>query len=217
MGDAVGVFHPAIAQDSCELIGCSVVEAAVGPHFVVLLSPVGDLGACIEQIAKPVGPQALFAKSPVEALDVSVLGGLAGLDVAQLDLPLQTPSQEVPARQFGAVVAANRLRQATSRDHLVKHARNSAAREASVDLQRQALACKRIHHAQYADRASGSNHVVGEVQSPLLVSCRQRHTRRSAADAVLALLPLQAESSFAVHPEETLVVHSLTFAFQQHL
>ena len=95
VGIAVGVFHPVIAQDSRELIGRSVIEAAVWSNFVVLLSPVGDFEASVEEVTEPASPQALLSKLAVEALDMAVLHGAAGLDVAELDLPLQAPGQEV--------------------------------------------------------------------------------------------------------------------------
>lgn len=95
--------------------------------FVVLLSPTGDFGSCVEQVREPVGPQALLAQPPVEALDMSVLGRLAGLDRAQFDLPLQSPGEEVPAGQFGAVVTADSLRSAAARDDLVQHGMPSSS------------------------------------------------------------------------------------------
>lgn len=56
-----------------------------------------------------------------------------------------------------------------------------------------------------------------EVQSPLLVGRRQDCPRRTAADTVLALLTLQAQPCFSIHPEQTLMVHRLPFMRQQHL
>ena len=73
------------------------------PLFVVLRLPVSHLPACVEQVVKPADPQALFPQPAVEALHVRVLGWLAGLDVAQLDLPLQRPCQEMTAGQLRPV------------------------------------------------------------------------------------------------------------------
>lgn len=81
----------------------------------------------------------------MEALYMSVLHRSSGLDMAQLDLPLQGPGQEVTAGEFGPVVAADRLRQATSRDHLIQHTRDSSAGEARIDFQRKALTGERVH------------------------------------------------------------------------
>jgi hypothetical protein len=84
VGNAIGVFQ---ADEVCvfsiarllerlrELLGCSVVEAAVGADLVVLLSPVCDFGSCLEEVAEPVGSQTLLPQASVEALHVAVLHG----------------------------------------------------------------------------------------------------------------------------------------------
>ena len=102
MGNAEGVFQ---AGGACvfsvarfldclhELVGGSVVEAAVWPDFVVLLSPARYLDPRIEEVAKPVGSQALIAQLAVKALHMTVLRRATGLDVSELDLPLQSPGQ----------------------------------------------------------------------------------------------------------------------------
>lgn len=91
MGDAGGVSQAGIARVFSIAPGAavlsklgrsSVVEAAVGPDFVVLLSPVCDLGTCIEAVLEPAGAQTLLAQPSVEALHVAVLHGASGLDVA---------------------------------------------------------------------------------------------------------------------------------------
>ena len=106
MGNAGGVFQ---ADEVCvfsiarslyylrKLVRGSIVETAVGPDFVVLLSPVSDLYSCIEEVAEPTRPQALFAQLTVEALHMTVLHWPAGLDVAQLNLPLQGLGKKVTA------------------------------------------------------------------------------------------------------------------------
>jgi len=42
------------------------------------------------------------------------------------------PGEEVPAGQFGAVVAADRLRSSALRDQLIEHARDPAAGETGI-------------------------------------------------------------------------------------
>ena len=141
----------------------------MGPDFVVLLSPVCDLHASIEKVLEPTGAQALLAQPSVETLYVAVLHRPPGLDMAQLDLPLQRPGKEVTTGELRAVVATNRLRPAAPRDDLIKHTGDSPAGEAGIDLQSQALPRERIDHAQNPDGASGSDHIMREVQRPLLV------------------------------------------------
>jgi hypothetical protein len=103
----------------------------------------------------------------------------------------KAPGKKVPAGQFRAVVAANRLRQAALTDHLIQHAGHASTGEAGVHFQRQALAGEGIDHAQHPDRASSRDHIMSEVQRPLLVGRSQLHTRRTNAGAVFTLLPLQ--------------------------
>ena len=83
------------------------------------MAPDGDLPSGVKQVLKPTDPQTLFAQSSMEALDVCVLRGLAGLDVDQLNLFLNTPGKEMTAGQLGAVVAANRPRFSAVLDDLV--------------------------------------------------------------------------------------------------
>ena len=154
MGNAGGVFQ---ADEVCvfattlgclrKLDRCSVAEAAVWPFFVVLLPPICDLDACIEQIPEPTHTQALFSESAVKALHMGVLDRLAGLDVAQVDLPLQGPGQEVTTGQFRAVVAADANRPAASCDDLIQHPGHPAAGEASIDFQSQTLPCRCRPHS----------------------------------------------------------------------
>lgn len=50
----------------------------------------------------------LFSQPPVKTFHVWVLHGPSRFDMQHLDLLLQVPSQEMPARKFRPVVAANR-------------------------------------------------------------------------------------------------------------
>lgn len=96
MGNAAGVFQVggahvfsiALGYSHTRKLGrCSVPEAAVWPLFVVLHLPVSYLPARVEQVVKPVDPQALFPQPAMEALHVCVLRWLAGLDVPLPDPP----------------------------------------------------------------------------------------------------------------------------------
>ncbi len=187
------------------------------PDFVVLLSPARYLDPRIEEVAKPVGSQALIAQLAVKALHMTVLRRATGLDVSELDLPLQSPGQKMPTGQFWAVVAANRLWQTTSGDDFIEHAGHATAGKAGVHFERKTLAREGINDAQYPDRASSSDRIVREVQCPLLVGASQLQTRRPNTGAVFTLLTLQTKPGLAVHPIQPLVVHSLAFTLDQHL
>jgi hypothetical protein len=82
---------------AAKLVWCSLVETAVRPYLVVLLSSVGNFQSCVEEVPEPVGPQPLFTQPPVEAFHIAVLHRTTWLDLAQLDVLLQAPGKEVPA------------------------------------------------------------------------------------------------------------------------
>jgi hypothetical protein len=79
------------------------------------------------------------------------------------------PGKDVPAGQFGAIVAANRLRQSTLTDHFIQHAGYPAAGKTCIHFKSEALAREGIDHAQHPDRAARRDHIMSEVQRPLLV------------------------------------------------
>jgi hypothetical protein len=124
--------------------------------FNVLLPPTCDLDACIEQVPEPTHTQALFSEPAVEALHMGVLDRLAGLDVAQVDLPLQGPGQEGTTGQLRAVVAADAKRPAAPCDDLIEFACHPTAGKAGIYFQSQALPCIGIDHTQHADRLSAA-------------------------------------------------------------
>jgi hypothetical protein len=72
---------------------------------VVIRTPFRDLSARVEQIPEPAHVQALIAEPAIEAFDVGILHGLAGLNVHRVDLSFDAPGQEVPRGKFRAVVA----------------------------------------------------------------------------------------------------------------
>ena len=67
------------------------------PDLIVVPPPFLDHLAGMLQTDKPVRVQALVPKSPVEALDVGVLHGLAGPDKAELHtLPVDSLIEDPP-------------------------------------------------------------------------------------------------------------------------
>lgn len=77
------------------------------PDLVVVPSPELDLLLCVSQIDKPIRLEAFAAKLAVEALDVPVLGRLAGSDEVQLHAPLEGPSIKSLRDELRSVVDAN--------------------------------------------------------------------------------------------------------------
>src|SRR5271163_5257797 len=146
-----------------------------------------------------------------------VLRRLAGLDMSQFNLPLERPGQEMTTGQLWPVVTANRQRPAAHGDDFIQHSRHAPAGKAGVHFQRQALPRKNVDYAQHANVATGGKYIMSEIQGPFLVGGTQFRPRRSDAHTVPALLPLQAQPSFAILPPHSLMVHSLALALQQHL
>ena len=75
----------------------------MGTLFVILDHPLPYDFTDLIQILKQIGVQHLFPESAVEALDESVLVGLAGLDVAYLHAIVLAPPHEGLTQQFRAV------------------------------------------------------------------------------------------------------------------
>ena len=78
----------------------------MGPLRVVGRQPGLGLLPYLRQRAEDKGIEDFPAVGAVEALDVGVLIGLAGLNEAQLDVLFLAPIGERLARQFGAVTSA---------------------------------------------------------------------------------------------------------------
>src|SRR3979409_1413060 len=133
------------------------------PVRVVMAAPGFNLAPRIEEIAEPAYLQALFTQTAVEALDVRVLHRLARTDVYQFDPLIQTPGDEAAASELRAVVCSNTLRCSTLVDDLFQHANHTDAAQRSVRLQRQALACEHIDHAQDPQVAMARQRVGGKV------------------------------------------------------
>src|SRR6188768_2464857 len=74
-------------------------------NVVVVVPPDGDFGSCMAERHEPVLVEALIAKLAIEALDESVLGGLAGLNEVQSHLVLIGPSVEGLANELRAIVS----------------------------------------------------------------------------------------------------------------
>lgn len=113
----------------------------------------------------------------------------------------------MPRGKFGPVVAANRLRLAVCCNRPFEYAGDAPAGETRRYFQRRALAGEFVHHAQHAEPLPGGCHIAGEVQSPLLVGCRQHEPRLEGALQMLASRALHGQAEFAIHPLHLLMIH----------
>ena len=102
-------------------------------------------------------------------------------------------------------------------DDRFQHPCHAPAGEACIYLQCQALTGEGIHHAQNPNGTAGSQHIMGKIKRPLLVGSHQLWPRRSDANTMSTLLPLQAKPRLAIHPQQPLVVHSLSLTLHQYL
>ena len=109
MGNAIGVFQAGEAcvfSTACfcgELCRGTVVQTAVRPALVVIAPPIGDDSSGLEQVLEPVNSQTFLAQLPVKTLHDTILRGLSGLDVNQIDLAIQCPGKEVATGQLRAI------------------------------------------------------------------------------------------------------------------
>ena len=91
--------------------------------FVVIMPPVGDDASSLEEVLEPTDTQAFLTQLAVETLHVAILRRLAGLDMDQIDLAVQSPGKEVATGQLRAVVTTYGPRQTALGDDLVEHTR----------------------------------------------------------------------------------------------
>src|SRR6185369_2686791 len=92
-----------------ELGGWCLVQRAMRSDVVVIGPPFFDGPARVVERREPMTVQALEPKLAVEALDESVLVGLARLDESQLDAALLSPSEKHGTCEFRAVVRDDAL------------------------------------------------------------------------------------------------------------
>src|SRR5205085_4734311 len=84
----------------------------------------------------------------VEALDVGVLVGLAGLDVTDVDLLFLAPVGKCPGGKLRAVVAAQCRRSSMNLDELLEHAYHASRRYRRANFDRQSFAIAFVDHVQ---------------------------------------------------------------------
>lgn len=114
-----------------------VVERAMGTFAVVLFAPGCQSTPDVVERSEPAYVEAFIAQASVEALDVAVLHGPAGLDVDQSDLPVFGPAEYAPRGKLRPVGGSNSFRPPTLFDQPFEHARHAIRAETGIGLQRQ--------------------------------------------------------------------------------
>jgi hypothetical protein len=87
----------------------------MGPRVIVFRAPGRDLSPRVEEIPEPAHVQTLVSQSPVKALHVCILRGLAGLNVNGVDTLLDAPGQVMPRTHLRPVVPAEWIWHGTDR------------------------------------------------------------------------------------------------------
>ena len=132
-----------------------------------------DLSPCIGQIHKPVRIQAFVPESAVEALDMTVLHRLAGLNVDHRDAPLFAPLQKIRLVNSGPL--SHRIaRHATLFDHSLQHSRHLPAGNARYSLRSPGILLCSCRSASTPQRASGRQRIGDEIHRPFLVRSDQQ-------------------------------------------
>ena len=137
--------------------------------FIVLFSPRLHKPLCFLQIHEDVFIQAFITEFPIEALDVSVLVGLARLDVIPSYSLFLAPPQDCHARKFCSVIAQNPVRFSSGFYDLLQFLANSAPIEGCVYRDLDALSGKIIYYCQHPDSPPALEHIMHKIQRPLLI------------------------------------------------
>src|SRR5689334_17239011 len=85
-------------------MGCLALQSRMGTLGVVVLLPGMDDTLGVGQAGEPVGVKALIPEPPVEALNETVLGGLAGLDEIKRDFVGIRPGVQGLASELRSIV-----------------------------------------------------------------------------------------------------------------
>jgi hypothetical protein len=135
----------------------------MGALLVVVEQPPVRCFAHIVEAGKQVLVQDLLAEGPVEAFDVGVLVGLAGLDVPDGHTVELGPLHEGLAQKLRAVVGAQDLRQAVVALELLEDANQARGRDRRVDFDMQRLAVEVVNHVESPEPATARERVSHEI------------------------------------------------------
>src|SRR5690348_5689341 len=101
---------------------------------VVITSPRFNRGPRLGQAQEPVRIQALVTKSSVERLDMTVLHRLTGINKAEQDLSLLTPSPHHSAHKLRTMIHPDLLRLAPTFHQPLQHPDDPQGRQAGIDF-----------------------------------------------------------------------------------
>lgn len=106
---------------------------------VVAMLPVGGHPTDLVEAGEDIAVEHLGSQRSIESLDVCILGGLAGLDVDELDAVLLRPLLQELADQLWPVIEAQPLRCSPNLDQFIQCPDDTQCWQAGVDLDAQRL------------------------------------------------------------------------------
>src|SRR6185312_12701177 len=158
---------------------------------------------------------AFVAEFPIEALDLTILGGFPRVDEMEGDPFLAGPGIESGADEFRAVVDADALRLAP---HRYQHGDNALTGERRVHLDHQALTSQAVDDVERPEGPAASGTVVHEVHRPGFVRprrLRELHARHRRE--LLALLAPHQPAILAHEPQYKLPVDRPALPLEHHV
>src|SRR5579859_487080 len=159
--------------------------------------------------------QTFIAQFAVEALDVAVLHGLSGFDVAEFQFLLLAPSAHRIANEFRTVINTNGFGQSAFVSELLQYPQDTCARQTEVDLDHRTLARILIHDRQSTKAASIRQAVTHEVHAPALIGARNLCLHWLRARKPFSFPPRHLQPQLLRDPMHSAVPHGDAFALQQ--
>src|SRR5574343_72899 len=191
-------------------------NAAVRSNLVVVAAPGGDLGPGLAQVLEPVLVETLVPELAVEALDVAVLHGPAGLDEDVAYVVLLRPGDEGTTGELWAVVCSDHRRVAPKASSLIQQPGHVQPADAVIHCDLHAFMADAVGHGQALDAPPVGQTVADKVHAPHLVDALGDVERRALHHRPLGLLALaHRQVGRAVEPIHPLVVDARKLAAQQ--
>ena len=138
-------------------------------HFVVIAAPGRDDRLGVLERREPVFVEAFVAELAVEALDVGVLGRLAGLDQQQLYAVGLRPLVQRSAGELRPLVGADRRRVAAESTGGLQQIRHALAVDAPGRFDDHGLLGAVVDHVQAFDRLAVGQRIEHEIHRPGVV------------------------------------------------
>ena len=187
--------------------------------MIVLLAPEADDLSGMSDVFEPVLVQAFVTQLTIEAFNVAVLHGLAGVYEYVIDLLGIRPLIHRVAGELRTVVTEDFLRHPVKQDSFVQKASDLLAADRSVYFQSQTFPCNLIDQGEYPEALSRAGGIADKVHGPAVIRSLQTASIRHAPFLICAAfcLALQGQSRFFIQTVGLLVVDVGAFPDQHHV